>query len=433
MLHDLSNSGKCRELIRMSQKAFMTLCSILKRDGGLRATQRMSVEEQVARFLHIVAMIMEQDKGNRINGTFTSQAYNNIIEELNTKLQMNITKNHLKNRLKTLKEHFSQWYDMFRGTSLSGFSWNSNTQLIEVEDEVWEKLIDSKPEAVMLKTKKVSNYYEMLEVFSKDRASGAHAETAKERNDRYEKIGNIKVETITEVDELLEANEVTLENQHSNYDDVQVLDSMTSPPEQSSSAKKYKSKKRKVEQEDEVMESRLMDSINNVANAIQEGNKILERVYHQEYTGEEIYKQLEPMCLEPNEIPDAMMFLAENQAKARLLFSCPFEIRMGMLKKMMGGGGLHTHPQLGHCGPNVAMCLVLDSEFHPYVSTTLTVPSCRYRDALALTLCLHTWDTVGASQSDSSASNNGEADSSRSLMNSFCNEFEHAILEAYHE
>ncbi|KAD6453376.1 hypothetical protein E3N88_08081 [Mikania micrantha] len=116
-------------------------------------------------------------------------------------------------------------------------------------------------------------------------------------------------------------------------------------------------KKRKVEQEDEVMESRLMDSINNVANAIQEGNKILERVYHQEYTGEEIYKQLEPMCLEPNEIPDAMMFLAENQAKARLLFSCPFEIRMGMLKKMMGGGGLHTHPQLGHCGPNVDMCI----------------------------------------------------------------------------
>ncbi|KAD3067807.1 hypothetical protein E3N88_35687 [Mikania micrantha] len=225
---------------------------------------------------------------------------------------------------------------MFRGTSLSGFSWNSNNQLIEAEDEVWEKLIDSKPEAVMLKTKKVSNYYEMLELFSKDRASGAHVETAKERNDRYEKSGNIKVETITEVDELLEANEVTLENQHSNYDDVQVLDSMTSPPEQSSSAKKYKSKNRKVEQEDEVMESKLMDSINNVANAIQEGNKILERVYHQEYTGEEIYKQLEPMCLEPNEIPDAMMFLAENQAKARLLFSCPFEILMGMLKKMMG-------------------------------------------------------------------------------------------------
>ncbi|XP_035830047.1 protein ALP1-like [Helianthus annuus] len=67
MLHDLSNGGKCRELIRMSEKAFMTLCSILKRDGGLRATQRMSVEEHVATFLHIV--------GNDLRNWFTSWLY----------------------------------------------------------------------------------------------------------------------------------------------------------------------------------------------------------------------------------------------------------------------------------------------------------------------------------------------------------------------
>ncbi|KAF5777987.1 putative Myb/SANT-like domain-containing protein [Helianthus annuus] len=95
----------------------------------------------------IQAMITQQDKGNRINGTFTTQAYANMIEELTTKLprdiiKMEITKNHLRNRLKTLKIRFSQWYDMFRGTSLSGFSWNPDTQLIEAEDEVWNKLIE---------------------------------------------------------------------------------------------------------------------------------------------------------------------------------------------------------------------------------------------------------------------------------------------------
>ncbi|KAD3640019.1 hypothetical protein E3N88_29242 [Mikania micrantha] len=151
--------------------------------------------------IFVQAMITEKDKGNSINGTFTSQAYINMIEELNTKLQMNFIKNHLKNHLKTLKEHFSQWYDMFQGTSLSGFSWNSNTQLIEAKDE-------SKPDAVMLKTKKVSNYYEMLELFAKDKASGAYAETAKERNARLQKNDNIKVETIKELDDLLAANEL---------------------------------------------------------------------------------------------------------------------------------------------------------------------------------------------------------------------------------
>ncbi|KAI3805461.1 hypothetical protein L1987_27866 [Smallanthus sonchifolius] len=57
MLHGLSNSGKCRELIHVSEKAFRRLCNILKRDGGLRPTQRMSVEEHVARFLHITPQV----------------------------------------------------------------------------------------------------------------------------------------------------------------------------------------------------------------------------------------------------------------------------------------------------------------------------------------------------------------------------------------
>ncbi|KAI3774829.1 hypothetical protein L1987_49391 [Smallanthus sonchifolius] len=46
-------SGIYHELICMSENAFMTLCNILKRDGGLLPTQRMFVEEHVPRFLHI--------------------------------------------------------------------------------------------------------------------------------------------------------------------------------------------------------------------------------------------------------------------------------------------------------------------------------------------------------------------------------------------
>ncbi|XP_035832310.1 uncharacterized protein At2g29880 isoform X3 [Helianthus annuus] len=182
--------------------------------------------------IFIQSMIAQQDNGNRINGSFTSQAYNNMIEELNTKLQIELTKKHLKNRLKTLKEHFSQWYDMFRGTSLSGFSWNSETQLIEAEDEVWDKLIDAKPDAAALKTKKVSNFNEMLQLFAKDRASGAHAETAKERNARLKENDSINIETVPDVDDFCAANDVVLESQCNTDDDIQVL------PPTSSRAKK---------------------------------------------------------------------------------------------------------------------------------------------------------------------------------------------------
>lgn len=35
VMHSLLASGKCRELIRMSEKAYMKLCKILECDGGL--------------------------------------------------------------------------------------------------------------------------------------------------------------------------------------------------------------------------------------------------------------------------------------------------------------------------------------------------------------------------------------------------------------
>ncbi|XP_076914065.1 uncharacterized protein LOC143572927 [Bidens hawaiensis] len=234
---------------------------------------------------------------------------------------------------------------MFQGTSLSGFSWNPETQLIEAEDEVWQKLIDSKPKAAALKKKKVTNYHEMLELFSKDRASSAQAQTAKERNARLQNDDNINTETSPEVDEFLAANDVILESQYNLDDDVHVVDLTSSLPEQFSSAKKYKSRKRKVEQENDDLTSMMMNGVSNIANAIAEGNKIiqesnkiLERVNHREYTGDEILKKLEPMGLEPHVISLAFNYLVENQAKARSLFSYSPNIRLMLLKGMLGLG-----------------------------------------------------------------------------------------------
>ncbi|KAI7733780.1 hypothetical protein M8C21_023330 [Ambrosia artemisiifolia] len=131
---------------------------------------------------------------------------------------------------------------------------------------------------------------------------------------------------------------VALKKRRNIDDDVEVEDSMSSLPEQSSNAKKIRSKKRKrkLEQQDKELYSKLINCIDSVANAIREGNKILERVFRREYTGGEIYKELELMGLELHEIPKAINYLADNQAKARALFSCPLRIRMDMLKYMMG-------------------------------------------------------------------------------------------------
>ncbi|KAL6575355.1 hypothetical protein OROMI_012640 [Orobanche minor] len=215
------------------------------------------------------------------------------------------------------------------------------------DDEVWENLINSKPEAVSLKKKKVANYDQMMVLFARNGASGAYAETAKEKNARLSKTVDIKLETIAKDDDLLRSNDVTLDNQYIDDDDdddddddyIQVISPKCFSPEQNSSAKKCKSKKKVVdEDEDEPFETKIMNVVADMANVMREGNKIFKRAYHHEYTGNEIYKELQLMGLEPHEIPGALMYLARNQADARILFSCPLNIRKDLLKTMMDAG-----------------------------------------------------------------------------------------------
>ena len=85
------------------------------------------------------ALIIEEINGNRVDGQFTSKAYENVVKECTEKLGHPFTKENLKNRLKKIKSNFSKVYDLF---SASGWGWNEETKMFESEDEVWKDLIE---------------------------------------------------------------------------------------------------------------------------------------------------------------------------------------------------------------------------------------------------------------------------------------------------
>lgn len=62
-----------------------------------------------------------------------------MVEALGSTIGPSITKNHIKNRMKTLKNHFDEAYDLFH--ILSGFSWDPITRNFHAEDEVWDEFI----------------------------------------------------------------------------------------------------------------------------------------------------------------------------------------------------------------------------------------------------------------------------------------------------
>ncbi|KAL6515358.1 hypothetical protein OROHE_018990 [Orobanche hederae] len=80
----------------------------------------------------IDSMLFQHREGNHEDGVFTSSAYSVMIKEMTGQFpSMNITKEKLKNRLKTIKQNFSKCYDVFRSASNSGFAWNNKTKLWE--------------------------------------------------------------------------------------------------------------------------------------------------------------------------------------------------------------------------------------------------------------------------------------------------------------
>ena len=87
------------------------------------------------------AFLHQQNSGNRVNGTFTPKAYDNIMKELKERLGMQIEKDKIKNRWKTMKSNFAKCFDVIQ-YGMSGFGWNPVTKMWSAEPEVWQRLIE---------------------------------------------------------------------------------------------------------------------------------------------------------------------------------------------------------------------------------------------------------------------------------------------------
>ena len=69
----------------------------------------------------IDAFYAQHVEGNRVDGTFTTKAYDNIVIELQNKIGAVIDKDKVKNRMKSLKGNFNECYDLFK-SGISGFA-----------------------------------------------------------------------------------------------------------------------------------------------------------------------------------------------------------------------------------------------------------------------------------------------------------------------
>ncbi|XP_077239772.1 uncharacterized protein LOC143880686 [Tasmannia lanceolata] len=120
----------------------------------------------------IVAMQHQIAEGQKAPNGFKDVAYNGAAQELTTVLKKQITKEHIKNRLKTMKTNYR-----FLNTivNLSGFGWDPQLKKISVEDQVKNDYLVRNPDHLRFFNNRWELYEEMKEVFGEDYATGEFA------------------------------------------------------------------------------------------------------------------------------------------------------------------------------------------------------------------------------------------------------------------
>ncbi|XP_057456805.1 L10-interacting MYB domain-containing protein-like [Lotus japonicus] len=112
-----------------------------------RENLRWNDHEMDIALLH--ALSEEAARGNRSDGQWTTEAYANVVESLRSLTGPHITKDNVKNRMKSLKDRWKNAFDMFNG--LSGFAWNPITRKFDAKEQVWEELIKANSNAAKFK------------------------------------------------------------------------------------------------------------------------------------------------------------------------------------------------------------------------------------------------------------------------------------------
>ncbi|KAJ1691276.1 hypothetical protein LUZ63_015431 [Rhynchospora breviuscula] len=88
----------------------------------------------------INAFVHQQDIGNKVNGSFTSKALENVVNEVLEKFPgVKLDKEKVKNRMKYIKKGFAACYDIFK--NISGIAWNEDLSMWEAHPDVWDDLI----------------------------------------------------------------------------------------------------------------------------------------------------------------------------------------------------------------------------------------------------------------------------------------------------
>ncbi|KOM42055.1 hypothetical protein LR48_Vigan04g225300 [Vigna angularis] len=297
-------------------------------------------EDMDARLLH--CMIEESRMGNRVDGSWTTQAYTNIVDNLHSAGYVAVTKNNVKNRQKVLKD----------------------------------KWRESRPAAAKWRVNSIKHYDLMVELWATDRATGSGVRTA--RQARRQRVGphvsvdlNQNIEYIPEQSQWTGYRDPTPPSPPPSVDEYSPGQTQSVPSVPSGGTSSSRGSKRKAPMVDSIdtQFDKLTTSLDGFANVLNSSNvhfgvisdaavrqvsvmedrneilrsqtEILRRTPNYTYTEADIYEMLTAMNIsDENLLEQCYDFLCRNPTCTKRLMGLPPHKRWNKLWKMISGDGI---------------------------------------------------------------------------------------------
>ncbi|KAJ0080212.1 hypothetical protein Patl1_23398 [Pistacia atlantica] len=324
--HNLDNHEDARkgELIRDSiANAMKVMPHKVKKESNMRWTQSMD-DILIDAYLH------EHVQRNRVGGTFTSQAHDQILQTMKKEFPNIIWEQEkIQNHMKFIKKSWASCHDIFKD-GLSGFAYDQTTLTWHVEPEVWDKLIESNPSAVEWRSKPIYNYDKLCELFAKDRANGEVGDTPKEmkRKRAHLSQNNVECPTVADIDNMVAQNQASL-----NAVNVEGSDNdLTSPGCQSEvTSRKLKNRCRVKKDNNPTKEA--ISAMDRATHYL--GDVLLLCANKSSSKDNELLEHLVEIGIEDDdELLCAQTFLLENPTKLCVFYLFPVHRRKSILMKM---------------------------------------------------------------------------------------------------
>ncbi|KAJ1401351.1 Myb/SANT-like domain [Sesbania bispinosa] len=196
----------------------------------------------------------EQNKGHRVGGSWLPVAYANVVNALRSAGVSDVTKQHIKNRMKTCNAKFAE-------------------AMFEAKEEDWEDFIRDKPQAAKWKTLQIRHYDLLRGLFGSDRAARRKAATGRQAHSSLDKE-TIDLNDVGEDTFMNEQGDTHVDDHQNSTPNVESYSPANAPTSQSTGTSGSRGTKRKAPMIDlvETQMKKLIAGIGLVADALSNGN-----------------------------------------------------------------------------------------------------------------------------------------------------------------